>query len=164
MEKVIIVFCCALPNHFMILLPGMVALKATRTTIVFPRMQEIQRTELIPNAVWRSMQDHLEGWPMKVKGHKKHNVKEKRSRKLRWELLALTMGVFLFKKNTRTTREVLREPVREIAISVMPMVSLKERNSTCLGTQAVLSALDQNSGRQLTHSMVSNKRRKKHVL
>ncbi len=45
--------------------------------------------------------------------------------------------------------------MREIAIREMPMVSLKDRNSTCLGIQAVLSALDQNSGWQRTHSMAS---------
>lgn len=55
----------------------------------------------------------------------------------------------------KTTTQVQREPVREMAIRVMPMVSLKERNSTCLGTQTVLSSFDQNSGRQRTHSMAS---------
>ena len=76
----------------MTLLPGSVALKAINTTIVFPRTQEIQRTKVIPNAVWRSMQDQSEGAPMKVKEHKKHRVREKSSKKLSSELLALTIG------------------------------------------------------------------------
>jgi len=44
--------CGNRPNHFIKLLPGIVALKATNTTIVFPRTQEMERTKLIPNAVW----------------------------------------------------------------------------------------------------------------
>ncbi|MDG2555551.1 hypothetical protein P7M41_26520, partial [Vibrio parahaemolyticus] len=85
-------FCCAGPNHFITLLPGSVALKAINTTIVFPRTHEIQRTKVMPNAVCRSMQDHSEGGPMKVNGHRKHRVREKSSRKLSSELLALTIG------------------------------------------------------------------------
>lgn len=87
--------CCGGPNHFITLLPGSVALKAISTTIVFPSTQEMQRTNVIPNAVCLSMQDHSEGAPMKVKEHKKHSVREKSSRKLSSELLALTIGVFL---------------------------------------------------------------------
>ena len=87
-----VILCCGGPNHFMTLLPGSVALKAINTTIVFPRTQEIQRTKVIPNAVWRSMQDQSEGAPMKVNEHKKHRVREKSSRKLSSELLALTIG------------------------------------------------------------------------
>lgn len=45
--------------------------------------------------------------------------------------------------------------MRDIAIRVIPMVSLNDRNSMFLGIQAVLSALDQNSGEQWTHSMAS---------
>ena len=76
----------------MTLLPGSVALKAINTTIVFPRTQEMQRTNVMPNAVWCSMQDHLKGTPMKVNEHKKHKVREKSSRKHSSELLALTIG------------------------------------------------------------------------
>lgn len=79
----------------MALLPGSLALNAIKTTIVFPRMHEMQRTNVIANAVRRSMQDHWEGWLMKVREHRKQRFREKRSRKLRSELLALTMGVIL---------------------------------------------------------------------
>ncbi len=92
---VMIAFCRAGPNHFMTLLPGSVALKANSTTMVFPRIQEIHRTKVIPKAVRRSMHDHSEGRPIKVREHRKHRVKEKSSRKLSSELLALTMGVVL---------------------------------------------------------------------
>ena len=91
-ERVMKALCCTGPNHFIRLLPGSVALKAINTTIVLPRTQEIQRTKVIPKAVWRSMQDQSEGRPMKVREHRKHRVKEKRSRKLSSELLALTIG------------------------------------------------------------------------
>lgn len=150
-----IAFCCVGPNHLIILLPGSVVLKATRTTIVFPRIQEIQSTKLIPNAVWRSIQDNLDGWPIKVREHKKHSVKEKSSRKLSSELLALTMGVVLLQKNISTTIQVVAEPIKEITTRVMPIVSLKERKSTRLGMQVVLSALDQNSGGHCRHSIAS---------
>lgn len=95
MLKVIIAFCLPGPNHFITSLPGSVALNAIKTTIVFPRMHEMQRTNVIPKAVCRSMQDHWEGGLRKVREHRKHRVSEKRSRKLRSELLALTMGELL---------------------------------------------------------------------
>ncbi|CAB1435084.1 unnamed protein product [Pleuronectes platessa] len=71
-------------------------LKAINTTIVFPRTQEMQRTKVMPNAVCRSMQDHSEGRPMKVREHRKHRVREKSSRKLSSELLARTSGVSMW--------------------------------------------------------------------
>lgn len=92
---------------------------------------------------------------MKVREHRKHIIREKSSRKLRSELLARTIGVVLWQKNMQTTTQVQKEPMREITRRVMPMVSVKDRNSTRLGMQAVLSSLDQNSGRQRTHSMAS---------
>ncbi|TNN40976.1 hypothetical protein EYF80_048860 [Liparis tanakae] len=52
----------------------------------------MQRTKVIPKDVWRSMQDHSEGAPMKVNEHRKQRVREKSSRKLSSELLALTIG------------------------------------------------------------------------
>lgn len=87
--------CCRGPNHFMTFVPGSVALKAIKTTIVLPRTQEMQRTKVMPNAVCRSMQDNLVGRPMKVREHRKHRVKEKSSKKLSSELFALTTGVSL---------------------------------------------------------------------
>lgn len=79
----------------MALVPGSVALKAIKTTIVFDRTHEMQSTKVIPKAVCRSLQDHSDGAPMKVIEHKKHRVSEKSSRKLSSELLALTIGVVL---------------------------------------------------------------------
>lgn len=131
------------------------ALKAINTTMVFPRTHEMQRTKVMPKAVCRSMQDQLEGRPMKVREHRKHIIREKSSRKLRSELLARTIGVVLWQKNMQTTTQVQKEPMREITRRVIPMVSVKDRNSTRLGMQAVLSSLDQNSGRQRAHSMAS---------
>ena len=152
--------CCTGPNHFIRLLPGSVALKAINTTIVFPRTQEIQRTNVIPKAVWRSIQDQSEGRPMKVREHRKHRFKEKSSRKLSSELLALTIGVDMLTENIKITQQVHKEPSRATVVSVMPMVSLKDRKSTSLGKQAVLSTLDQNCGMHCTHSMESEEKEK----
>ncbi|KAL6479407.1 hypothetical protein MHYP_G00128400 [Metynnis hypsauchen] len=44
--------------------PGMVDLKASSTTMVLTRMQEIQRTKLMPKAACRAWQDHSEGRPI----------------------------------------------------------------------------------------------------
>uniref|UniRef100_A0AAV2J5F7 Uncharacterized protein n=1 Tax=Knipowitschia caucasica TaxID=637954 RepID=A0AAV2J5F7_KNICA len=107
----------------MTLLPGSVALKAMSTTIVFPRTQEIQRTKVMPNAVWRSMQDHSEGRPMKVREHRKHRLSENSSRKLSSELLALTRGVFLYLKKIQATMQVMNVPNKEAAVSRAPMIS-----------------------------------------
>ncbi|GCC32277.1 hypothetical protein chiPu_0010738 [Chiloscyllium punctatum] len=56
--------CCMGPNQFIKLLLGRVALKATTRT-AFPKLQEIQRTNTIRNAVRRNMQDHPVGFPVK---------------------------------------------------------------------------------------------------
>ena len=138
--------CCAGPNHFIILLAGSVALKAINTTIVFPRTHEMQSTKVMPNAVWRSMQDHTEGLPIKVKEHRKHRVKEKSSRKLSSELLALTMGVFLYLKKMNATAAVMHVPNKDAAVSSAPIISSYDRNSASFFTQASLLSFDQNSG------------------
>ena len=138
--------CWAGPNHFIILLPGSVALKAISTTIVFPRTQEIQRTKVMPNAVCRSMQDKSEGRPMKVREHRKHRVKEKSSRKLSSELLALTIGVFLYLKKMNATTAVMHVPNKDAAVSSAPIISSYDRNSASFFTQASLLSFDQNSG------------------
>lgn len=56
-------------------------------------MQDMHRAKVTPNAVCRSTQDHREGRPMKVREQRKHRVRDRRSRKLSSELLALTRGV-----------------------------------------------------------------------
>ncbi|KAJ3590131.1 hypothetical protein NHX12_008085 [Muraenolepis orangiensis] len=111
------------PNHFAMLLPGSVALNAINTTMVFPRTQEIQRTKVIPKAVWRSIQDQSEGRPMKVREHRKHRVKEKSSRKLSSELLALTIGVNLCWKNTTAVTMVKHAPPTENDAKMIPKTS-----------------------------------------
>ncbi|KAE8295205.1 hypothetical protein D5F01_LYC06131 [Larimichthys crocea] len=69
----------------------------------------------MPNAVCLSMQDHSEGRPMKVREHRKHRVKEKSSRKLSSELLALTIGVCLYLKKMNATTAVMHVPNKEAA-------------------------------------------------
>ena len=122
----------------MMLRPGSVALKAINTTIVFTRTQEMQRTKVMPNAVCRSMQDHSEGRPMKVREHRKHRVREKSSRKLSSELLAFTKGVSLLIRNSVATIQVRTTPNTVKNTSVLLITSVKERNSTFFRTQASL--------------------------
>lgn len=143
----------------MTLLPGSVALKAISTTIVFPRTQEMQRTKVMPNAVCRSMQDHSDGAPMKVSEHKKHKVSEKRSRKLSSELLALTIGEFLWRKNTAAVTMARQAPPSENAAKMIPRTSWKERNSTGFGRQVSLCAFGQNSSGHGTQSGESEGRK-----
>ena len=150
-------FCCTGPNHFITLLPGSVALKAINTTIVLPRTQEIHRTKVMPNAVCRSMQDHSEGRPMKVREHRKHRVKDKSSRKLSSALLALTTGVCLYLKKINATTAVRHVPNREAAVSSAPIISSYDRNSASFFTQASLLSFDQNSGSHLTQVIESEK-------
>ena len=138
--------CCKGPNHFMTSLPGSVALKAISTTIVFPRTQEMQRTKVIPNAVWRSIQDHSEGRPMKVREHRKHRVREKRSRKLSSELLALTMGVSLLTMKIIDISTDKNTPKQENDVNRVPIISSKERNSVGFKTHMSWFSFGQDSG------------------
>lgn len=147
-----VILCWGGPNHFITLLPGSVALKAINTTTVFPKTHEMQRTKVIPKAVWRSMQDNWEGAPMKVSEHKKHRVKEKSNRKLNSELFALTIGEALWWKNTAAVITARQAPPTENAARMIPRTSVKERNSTGLGKQAFLFGLGQKSSRQGTQS------------
>lgn len=87
--------CCLGPSHFIMLPPGLVAVKAANTTRVFPRMQEIQSENVILKAVWRSMQDQDVGFPIKTSEHRKHRVSANRMKKLSSELFTRTMAVFL---------------------------------------------------------------------
>ena len=140
------IFCRRGPKNFIRLLPGSVDLKAINTARVFPRTQEIQRTKVIPNAVWRSIQDQSEGRPMKVREHRKHRVKEKSSRKLSSELLALTIGVFLCLKKINATVAVKQAPIKEDSVRIVPMISVYDKNSVSFFSHSSLLLLDQNSG------------------
>lgn len=91
----IITLCCLGPSHFMMLSPGLVAVKAASTTRVFARMQEMQSENVMLKAVWRSMQDQRVGSPIKTREHKKQNVRANRIKKLNSELLTRTTAVFL---------------------------------------------------------------------
>lgn len=115
--------CCRGPNHFMALLLGSLARKATNTSIVFPRTQEIQRTKVIPNAVWRSMQDHSEGLPMKVREQRKHSFKEMSKRKLSSELFAFTIGLSLYVKNISDVKRDKNTPVQLNPTNTAPIIS-----------------------------------------
>ncbi|KAL7870357.1 hypothetical protein SRHO_G00078540 [Serrasalmus rhombeus] len=83
--------------------PGMVDLKASSTTMVLTRMQEIQRTKLMPKAACRAWQDHSEGRPINTSEQRKQSLSDSKSRKLSSELLALTIGVARKRKKITET-------------------------------------------------------------
>lgn len=146
--------CWLIPSHFMMLLPGLVAVNAANTTRVFPRMQEMQFENVMLKAVWRNIQDHDVGFPMKIREHRKHRVSANRMKKLSSELFTRTMAVFLWWKKTAKTAKVRQAPRTDITVRTMPKVS-KVKYSTFLGMQAVLSSFDQKSSGQNVHSIES---------
>ena len=102
---------------------GLLALKAITTVTVLASIHDIHRAKVMPKAVCRSMQDHSVGWPMKVREHRKHRIKEKSSKKLSSELLAFTRGVVRNQKKTHETARVKAAPNNEKAARRAPMVS-----------------------------------------
>lgn len=72
---------------------------------------------------------------MNSREHRKHSLSDIRSMKLSSELLAFTMGVCLLYRNTTATAAVITAPDTATVVRVMPMASVKERNSTVRGTQ-----------------------------
>lgn len=103
--------------------PGMVEWKASNTTMVLTKMQEIQRTKLIPKAACRAWQDHIEGRPRNTSEQRKQSFSDSKSRKLSSELLALTIGVDLKRKKTTETAVDAATPRRDRATRMMPMIS-----------------------------------------
>ncbi|KAJ8367804.1 hypothetical protein SKAU_G00078320 [Synaphobranchus kaupii] len=136
--------CCTGPKYRMMLLPGPEARKATSTTSVLLRTQEMQSTKLIPNSVWRNIQDQAVGRPMKASAHRKQRESDSSSRKLSSALFALTRGVSRWKNKVVMTQDVRATPETERAARMIPMVSWKDRNSTSFAMQAVRAAFDQN--------------------
>lgn len=139
--------------------PGLFDVNASKTATVFARMHDMHRAKVMPNAVCRSTQDHLEGRPMKVSEQRKHRVREKRSRKLCSELLALTRGVWRNRKKTQNTSDAKAAPNSETAARRAPMVSSYDKNSITLGTHWLRSSLDQNSSGHCKHSAESRNKR-----
>lgn len=147
--------CCVGPNHFITLLPGSVALNAIKTTMVLPRTHEMQRTKVMPNAVCRSMQDHSDGRPIKVREHRKHSFNDSRSRKLSSELFAFTIGVSLCIKKMIVVRRDRKTPKQPNPLRSAPVISLYERYSEGLGIHWFFWSFGQSSGRQLKQSRES---------
>ena len=97
---------------------------------------------------------------MKVREHRKHRVKEKSSRKLSSELLALTIGVFLCLKKMNATVAVKQAPNKEDSVRIVPMISVYDKNSVSFFSHSSLLLLDQNSGGHLTQVLESKIRKK----
>lgn len=89
------------------------------------------------------MQEEAVGLPMKVKGHRKQRSRESSSSELSSELLAFTTGVSLKPAKTAMTTKARQAPHKDKAVSVMPMVSLYDRNSISLGMHRSFKSLDQ---------------------
>lgn len=68
------------PHHFRWRLVGIFASKTSRTRLVLTRMQEMQRTKLMPKAGCRRRQVQFWGSPMKNNELEKQQSKEKRRR------------------------------------------------------------------------------------
>ena len=94
---------------------------------------------------------------MKVREQRKHSFNEKRSRKLRSELLAFTMGVSLYTKNMSAIVIVRNPPITENAANSIPISSSKVRNSMLFKSQLFLSSFDLYSKGHGTHVSASVK-------
>ena len=66
------------PSHFLIVFPGLVAIKATTTMTVFANREEMATEKMTLKAVCRRRQVTLWGWPMNRKGDKKQKRREPR--------------------------------------------------------------------------------------
>lgn len=117
------ILCCAGPNFPEILLPGHVALKAVTTTIVFPKTQEMQRANVTPKAVWRSMHVQTVGLPMKVRGQRKHKKRENNRKQLSSVLLAFITGVSLYLTKTIMMARDREAPSKDTAVIAIPIGS-----------------------------------------
>lgn len=103
------------------------------------------------------------GRPMKVREHRKHKVKEKSSRKLSSELLALINGVSLWVKKISVVIIAKKIPNRENIANTVPKISLYAKNSIGFGMQASLRLFDQYSGGHLRHCNESENQRKENL-
>lgn len=83
------------PNHFLILLAGLVAMKARTTVRVLANTEETAPVKVMANKVCRRMQDSFLGCPMNRNVQRKQHSREKSRAQVMFQLLALTMGVFL---------------------------------------------------------------------
>ncbi len=98
-QQKMIILCCVGPNHFIILFPGRVAVKAASTTKVLPRMQEMHREKVMLKAVCRSMQDQDVGSPINTKAHRKHRVSDNKIKKTEFGVIHTDYrGTFVVKK------------------------------------------------------------------
>ena len=106
------------PTHFLMLEPGLVAMKATTTVMVLANTLETATEKIKPNTgCWRR-QDNFPGCPMKRKEERKQSRREMRRVQVRPRLLALTMGVSLCLINVCNTKTVIKE--KETATEVKP--------------------------------------------
>lgn len=138
--KRIRILCRDGPNDFGVKhLAFRLARKAKRTTMVLTRRQDRHRTKLIPNAACRSRHFHRDGCPMNIKEHKKQSFRDRSSKKLISELLALTIAVerkwwkMIVRVNVRMTPSKVR------MTRMMPMASEKDRYSSIPGKHFTLS-------------------------
>lgn len=65
-------------THFLILLPGWVAMKARTTVMVFANTQETEAEKMMPKAICWSKQVIFVGWPINSKEQRKQSMRDRR--------------------------------------------------------------------------------------
>ncbi len=121
--KSALALCWLGPNHFMILLPGSVDLKAIRTTTVLAKRHEMHRAKLIPNAGYLIRQRQSEGSPMNNRPTRKQTARNTKRMKLNSMLLARTSGVSLYAKNMARMEREIQAPRTDTTHKTIPINS-----------------------------------------
>ena len=126
-------------KSLLIVLPGVMALKARITVIVLVKTVERARANTRANVICCNMQEAVFGWPMKRNGHRKQRRREMSRMKLRVRLLALTMGESWCLRKIPKTTTVLTDKHRAVQARAIPRESSKDRNVTDFCRQLFLS-------------------------
>lgn len=131
-----------LPIIFFQWLPGFEALKATQTVIVLAKTEETAVEKTIPNKTWRYIQVVSVGRPINKNTHRNDIRMDTRRIKLRFLLLAFTIGVLWFDKKTIIMRTVIIKKRIEAEERAIASPSVYDKYSSVLGIHSVLSSFD----------------------
>ena len=131
------------PHHLRWRLVGIFASNTSRTLLVLTRMQEMQRTKLIPKAGWRRRHVQSRGSPMKIRELEKQQMSENKRRKDSSRFVAFTIGVLRNLTNTPMTKTVRKTPNTANIAKAIPKGSVQDRNSMSFRKHEVWFSLDQ---------------------
>lgn len=130
------------PTHFLQELPGLVALKAMKTMMVLARIEDAEMVKGIPKVTCCSIQVISTGRPRNRNTERKLSMRERSRMKLRFRLLALTMGVLRNQKNSPSIkRDAVANMTEVIEKNKTRMSSLYDKYSLTLSIQIVLALL-----------------------